>query len=115
MQLTIFTANCRGRKSNTLYPNKCIIDSEEDFLKVVEFDHVCGEYKGNRRSVDNFLNSNCLVMDNDNTHSDDPNDWIKPEAYKTMFPDVAFIVVPSRNNMKPKDGKSPRPRHAFVG
>ena len=111
MQLTIFTANCRGRKSNTLYPNKCIIDSEEDFLKVVEFDHVCGEYKGNRRSVDNFLNSNCLVMDNDNTHSDDPNDWIKPEAYKTMFPDVAFIVVPSRNNMKLKDGKTPRPRH----
>lgn len=54
---------------------------------------------------------NCIVMDNDNTHSDDPNDWIKPEAYKTMFPDVAFIVVPSRNNMKPKDGKSPRPRH----
>ena len=81
MQLTIFTANCRGRKSNTLYPNKCIIDSEEDFLKVVEFDHVCGEYKGNRRSVDNFLNSNCLVMDNDNTHSDNPDDWIKPEAY----------------------------------
>ncbi len=111
MQLTIYTANCRGKKSNTLYPNKCIVDSEEEFLKVVEFDHVCGEYKGNRRSVDNFLNSNCLVMDNDNTHSDNPDDWIKPEAYKTMFTDVAFIVVPSRNNMKPKDGKTPRPRH----
>jgi len=111
MQLTICTANCRGRKSNTLYPNKCIIDSEEDFLKVVEFDHVCGEYKGNRRSVDNFLNSNCLVMDNDNIHSDSPEDWISPEDYADMFPDVAYIVVPSRNNMKPKDGRSPRPRH----
>ena len=111
MKLTIYTANSRGKQSNTFYPNKSIIDSEEEMLKAVCFDHVCGEFKGNRRSVDNFLNSNCLVMDNDNIHSDSPEDWIRPEDYADMFPDVAFIVVPSRNNMKPKDGKSPRPRH----
>lgn len=111
MQLTIFTANCRGKKSNTLYPNKCIIDSGEELLKAVCFDHVCGEFKGNHRSVDNFLVSDCIVMDNDNDHSDNPDDWIKPEDYAEMFPDVAFIVVPSRNNMKPKDGKTSRPRH----
>ena len=111
MKLTIYTANSRGKQSNTFYPNKSIIDSEEEMLKAVCFDHVCGEFKGNRRSVDNFLNSNCLVMDNDNIHSDSPEDWIRPEDYADMFPDVAFIVVPSRNNMKPKDGRSPRPRH----
>ena len=107
MKLTIYTANSRGKQSNTFYPNKSIIDSEEEMLKAVCFDHVCGEFKGNRRSVDNFLNSNCLVMDNDNIHSDSPEDWIRPEDYADMFPDVAFIVVPSRNNMKPKDGNHP--------
>ena len=110
MKFTIYTANCRGQ-NNTLYPNKHTIDSEEEMLKAVCFDHVCGEFKGDRRSVDNFVVSDCIVMDNDNTNSDNPDDWIKAEDYAKIFPDVAFIVVPSRNNMKPKDRKSPRPRH----
>ena len=111
MKFTIYTANCRGQQNNTLYPNKHTIDSEEELLKAVCFDHVCGEFKGDRRSVDNFVVSDCIVMDNDNTNSDNPDDWIKAEDYAKIFPDVAFIVVPSRNNMKPKDRKSPRPRH----
>ena len=111
MKFTIYTANCRGQQNNTLYPNKHTIDSEEELLKAVCFDHVCGEFKGDRRSVDNFVVSDCIVMDNDNTNSDNPDDWIKAEDYAKIFPDVAFIVVPSRNNMKPKDGRSPRPRH----
>ncbi len=111
MKFTIYTANCRGQQNNTLYPNKHTIDSEEEMLKAVCFDHVCGEFKGDRRSVDNFVVSDCIVMDNDNTNSDNPDDWIKAEDYAKIFPDVAFIVVPSRNNMKPKDRKSPRPRH----
>lgn len=111
MKLTIYTANCRGRQNNTLYPNKCFIDSEEELLKAVCFDHVCGEFKSNRRSVDNFVVSDCIVMDNDNDHSDNPDEWVKDEDYAKIFPDVSFIIVPSRNNMKSKNGKAPRPKH----
>ena len=50
-------------------------------------------------------------MDCDNDHSDDPADWIRPEDLPEQIGhEVAFAIVPSRNNGKPKDGKSARPR-----
>lgn len=57
MRMTFYTANCRGNAKNSLYPNKRIIDNEADCMEVAAFDHVCGEFKGFRRSVDNFLSS----------------------------------------------------------
>lgn len=111
MQLTLYTANCRGKNNNTLYPNKCIIENEDDLCTAAAFDHVCAEYRNSHRSVDDFISADCAVMDNDNDRSDNPNDWIYPDDYEKLFPDVAYIVVPSRNNMKPKDGRSARPRH----
>ena len=75
------------------------------------FDHVCAEFKNCRRSGDNFLSCDVDVMDCDNDHSDNPADWIHPEDLEEKIgKDVAFAVVPSRNHMKPKDGRSARPR-----
>ena len=111
MQLTIYTANCCGKKNNTIYPNKCILDNEDDFRAAIAYDHVCAEYRKMHRSNDDFMEANGSVMDNDNDHSDNPEDWIYPEDYDELFPDVAYIVSPSRHNMKVKDGKSPRPRN----
>ena len=34
--------------------------------------------KQNYRSVDNFLKADCLPMDCDNDHSDDPDVWLTP-------------------------------------
>lgn len=111
MRMTIYTANCRGNAKNSLYPNKRVIDNEDDCLEVMAFDHVCAEFKNYRRSNDNFLSSDVEVMDCDNDHSDNPTDWIYPEKLaERIGQDVAFAVVPSRNHMKPKDGKSARPR-----
>lgn len=111
MRMTIYTANCRGNAKNSLYPNKRVIYNEDDCLEVMAFDHVCAEFKNYRRSGDNFLSSDVEVMDCDNDHSDHPADWIHPENLaERIGQDVAFAVVPSRNNGKPKDGKSTRPR-----
>lgn len=111
MQLTLYTANCRGKNNNTLYPNRCIIENEDDLCTAAAYDHVCAKYKNSHRSVEDFISADCAVMDNDNDRSDNPTDWIYPNDYEKLFPDVAYIVVPSRNNMKPKDGRSARPRH----
>lgn len=111
MRMTFYTANCRGNAKNSLYPNKRVIDNEQDFLEVMAFDHVCAEFKNYRRSGENFLSADTEVMDCDNDHSDDPADWIRPgELPEQIGHEVAFAVVPSRNNGKPKDGKSARPR-----
>lgn len=111
MRMTIYTANCRGNAKNSLYPNKRVIDNEDGCLEVMTFDHVCAEFKSYRRSNDNFLSSDVEVMDCDNDHSDNPADWIHPEKLSERIgQDVAFAVVPSRNHMKPREGKSARPR-----
>lgn len=111
MRMTFYTANCRGNAKNSLYPNKRVVDNEQDFLEVMAFDHVCADFKNYRRSGENFLSADTEVMDCDNDHSDDPADWMRPENLPEQIGhEVAFAVVPSRNNGKPKDGKSARPR-----
>ncbi len=54
MKMTFYTANCRGNAKNSLYPNKRVVDNEDDCMEVMAFDHVCAEFKSCRRSGDNF-------------------------------------------------------------
>lgn len=110
MQLTLFSADCVGSLSNSIYPNKHIVTDETSMKAAVEFDHVTAEYKNNHRSNSNFISADNVPMDCDNDHSDDPNDWVTPLEVAMAFPGVEFVVVYSRNNMLPKSGKSPRPR-----
>jgi len=111
MKMTFYTANCRGNAKNSIYPNKRVVDNEDDILEVMAFDHVCAEFKNCRRSGDHFLSCDVDVVDCDNDHSDDPTDWIHPKDLEGKIgKDVAFVAVPSRNNMKPKDGRTARPR-----
>ena len=111
MRFTLYTADCRGNRKNAVYPNKCIIEDEESFAEAVTYDHVCAKYRWSHRGNDDFEYADCTPMDNDNDHSDNPEDWVYPEDYGKMMPDVAYVVAPSRHNMKEKDGKSARPRH----
>lgn len=110
MQLTICTANCIGNQKNCLYPNENVITSEDELKEVVKLDHVCAEYKNNYRSADNFLKSNVIVMDCDNDHTENPDEWITPEALNELIPDVSYAIAPSRHNLLSKDGKAARPK-----
>lgn len=110
MTLDLWIASTSGDKRNCLYPKKVEISTPEDMAKALKFDHVCAEYEKNYRSAGNFLHSNVVVMDCDNDHSDDPEDWITPEKLDELMPDIAYVIAPSRHNLLPKDGKSPRPR-----
>ena len=110
MRLTLFTATCTGSKANTVYPNQCVIESARDMDKAMKLDHVCATYNDHRRSADNFIESDTVVMDCDNDHSEDPEDWITAEKMQQLFPDVSYVLVPSRHDNLPKDGKGPRPR-----
>ncbi len=110
MQITIYSANCRGREANSLYPNRHVVTSADEFKSAIENDHVCALFRKNRRSKDNFLESDVDVMDCDNDHSENPDDWITPESLDTLLEGVCYAIAPSRNNMKEKGGKSARPR-----
>lgn len=111
MQFTIFTANCTGNASNRDYPNKVEIASPEVLQKAVKRDHVCALYKDNRRSNDNFISSNVIVMDIDNDHTDDPSEYITEAKMDELFPDINYCMVPSRHHMLEKGNHPAAPRY----
>lgn len=110
MNFTIFTANCVGNNKNCRYPNKNNVSCEDDLHNVTGYDHVCAEFIDNYRANEKFVKSDVVVMDCDNDYSDNPQDWITTSVICDTLIDVAFAIAPSRNNMKPKNGKSARPR-----
>lgn len=114
LNFTMYTADCVGNSGNCLYPNKMIVTDKESFIKATKMDHVTAKYKGNYRSKDNFESSDCIPLDCDNDHSDNPNEWVTPLDIALEIPGVAFAVSYSRHHTLPKGDKSARPRfHIF--
>lgn len=110
MKFTIFTADCKGNAKNCHYPHGTEITGEAEFAAAVTHDYVCARYKNSYRSNENFIGADCLPVDCDNDHSDEPSDWITPEKVAEAFPGVAFAVHYSRNNMREKYKRAPRPK-----
>lgn len=110
INMTLYYNNDRENTKNTKYPYRMTIKCVEDLQKVVMYDHVCAEYKDNHRKNSNFIQSDCNMFDVDNSDSDNPDEWITPDDIKKAFSNVPFYISYSRNNMKPKGGKQPRPK-----
>lgn len=111
---TLYHADCIGQPNNCLYPHTIEVTDEASLVRAVGRDYVCAEYEGSYRNNDNFLGSDCLSVECDNDHSEDPKDWKTPADVATAFPGVSFAVHYSRNHMKVKNGKAARPKfHTF--
>lgn len=107
---TIYTANTTGAKQNKVYPKEVTVDNLPALEQAMRHDHVCAKYAGNVRGVANFQYADCIPMDCDNDHSDNPEDWKGPEDVQKAFHGVAFAVSFNRNHMKEKGGKAARPK-----
>lgn len=107
---TLFGADQRESATNTLYPHRFDVKDKASLREAVSKDYVCAEYKNNHRSNSDFIWSNVLAIDCDNTHSDTPEDWKTPEDIAKQFKDVAFAVHYSRNHNKVKKGRAARPK-----
>lgn len=106
----LYTSSYIQKESNSVYPNRVFISNAESLKAAVRFDHVCAKYKDSRRSNANFITSNVIVMDCDNDHSDNPDEWISPEFFEDNLIEVSFAIALSRNHNKSKNNKSARPR-----
>ena len=80
MQFNLCMAECTGNSKNCLYPFPITVTDADVLRAAATMDHVCGMYKNNYRSLDNFLWSDVAVMDCDNDHSENPADWMTPES-----------------------------------
>ena len=107
---TIYYSDVTGVPSNCSYPHKKLVTDEDSLKEAISHDYVCAEYKNSYRNGDNFIGSDCLPVDCDNDHSDNPEDWITPSIIREAFPDVSFAIHYSRSNNKEKNGKSARPK-----
>lgn len=110
MMFTLYRADCIGNRGNCLYPNKINVTDETALTEAVKSDYVCAEYRNSYRRGANFIGADCLPVDCDNDHSEDSADWVVPADVANAFPGVEFAVHYSRNNLKEKNGKAPRPK-----
>lgn len=107
---TIYTADVTGNPGNCSYPHTQVILDEKTLKEAICHDYVCAEYRNSYRSGDNFIGSNCLPVDCDNDHSEDPADWVTPDDVMQAFPGVTFAVHYSRYHNREKNGKAARPK-----
>ena len=110
MNFVIYTAACTGKAANCDYPNRVEVTGPGVLKEAVKFDHVCARYEGNRRSNDNFLSSDVIVMDVDNDHTSLPSEFITVEKMDEMFSDISYCIVPSRHHLLPKGSSPAAPR-----
>lgn len=111
---TLYHSDRVGVANNCLYPTAVVVSDTDSFKEAVSHDYVAVEYKNGYRSNDNFIKTDCLVLDCDNDHSEDPAEWVRPEDIHEALPGVAFGVHFSRNHEKKKNGKAARPKfHCF--
>jgi len=106
----LFCSDKCGEPLNKIYKEKRTITSTSELKAAVTFDHVAAAYKKNMRKNENYIQSNCVMFDVDNTETDTPGEWVTSEILRADFPDVEYFTVTSRNHMKEKDGKTPRPK-----
>lgn len=110
MQFTLSHSGQTGVQTTTVYPHQVTITDETSLKRVAQYDHVAGLFSNNTRSNANFLKSDVLVMDIDNDHTENPDDWITEEYLKILFSDYHFALVTSRNHMVQKGNKAARPK-----
>lgn len=107
---SIYSADVTGNPGNCSYPHKHVILDKDSLKAAICHDYVCAEYKNSYRNGDNFIGSNCLPVDCDNDHSENPNDWVTPDDIMQAFPDVSFAIHYSRYNNREKNEKVARPK-----
>ncbi|MBR0577221.1 primase C-terminal domain-containing protein [Proteiniclasticum sp. BAD-10] len=107
---TLYHADFIGNPGNCSYPHKVEVTDASSLIAAVGHDYVCAEYRNSYRNGENYIGSNCLPVDCDNDHSEQPEDWVLPADVMETFPGVTFAVHYSRYNMREKNGKPARPK-----
>ena len=114
IKFTISPSNVLQNERNCYFEEARVITSLEEFKEICRHDYTCAQFKKNYRKTENFLYADSIPMDVDNTHSDNPKEWVTIDTIKRAFPDVPFLVHYSRNHMKEKEGKLPRPKFHVI-
>mgnify|MGYP000900947972 CR=1 FL=1 len=111
MELILYTADCTGKAANCLYPHEKKITNQKELVETIAQDQVFARYKDSYRSIENFISSSVIPLDCDNDHTEKPEEWLTADKLTEIFEDMQFVLIPSRNHMKEKNGKAARPKY----
>jgi len=114
MKFEIYSSSYINNPQNCLYPNKFIVKDETSAKEAFSHDYVCAKYTDNYRSIDTFQSTSTISFDIDNDHTEDEFAWITPDVIATEFKDLSYIIHFSRNNLKEKKGRKPRPKFHII-
>ena len=100
MIITFYGSDVREDPANTKYPHEFNIDTKSGKYDPSMFIHdYVGPLFKDSRSGDNFVKSNCLLIDIDNDHSDNPSEWFDKDDVENVIKGVPHIIHYSRNHM----------------
>jgi len=108
---------CVGGEDKTGFSRIGTIITAAVALDFFRYDHTPICFKDSRSHGKNFKYAWAIPFDIDNSHSDNPEDWITPEAIQEKLEqlDINYWMCASRNHLLPKDGKAPRPKfHVYL-
>lgn len=103
--MKIYVSNYRENKENTYYPQTVTIKTIEDLKAAARYDHIFAMMKDSKRGKGNYIVNDCLILDLDNTHSNEAEAWKSLDDVTDVFPEVHFFYIKSRNYMKAKTKK----------
>ena len=117
--LGLFTSQpqCLAQVNNTSFATEPAIISYENAWDLFRYDHTTISFNGGRCHGDNFAYATAIPFDIDNSHSDNPEDWITPEQLQERLQQLGIIywMVASRNHLLMKNGKAARPKfHVYL-
>lgn len=92
----------------------CKINLIKEFEFAIKKDHLFSHVKGGVRGNQNFLNTELLWGDIDNTHSEIPDEWVTIQQFKKGFKDYKFILYTSKSHQISKDRKPPRDKFHVI-
>jgi len=114
IKFDVYQTDSIGKASNCYHKNHIEVVDKSTLTKAVSKDFVTAKYKDNYRSSDNFISANALPMDIDNDHTDVEADFITLDDIKDFFKDTCICIQYSRNHMKSKGKKGPRPKFHLI-
>jgi hypothetical protein len=117
--LTLFLSQALlvGGLRNTAFSVTPTEITEANASEVFRYDHTPILFKEGHSLGENFEHAVAIPFDIDNSHSDNPADWVTPDdiARKLKELGINYLIVASRNHLLPKEGKSPRPKfHVYM-
>ena len=111
LRLFLSQPQCCGVANNTSFSTEPIEVKSEN-VSILKFDYTTIRFKNGYRRKDNFDHALTVPGDTDNSHSDNPEDWLTQAHVSAVLAGLGINhwVHSSRNDELPKGGQSPRPK-----